>query len=416
MPAMELLLLLLVLLIATRLLGEAAERLGQPSLVGELLAGVLLGFLAAMFAGDLGLANGGRLEVPRAIVDIAIFFLMFLAGLEMRPGEILESSRASFIVALGGLLVPLGLGFLIGWYFLPDSPVKDIQSLFIGTALAITAVPVSVRMLMDLGRLHTRFGEIIVSAAIFDDVLGLILLAILTSMVGTGEPPAPESLLVLGGQVLLFLGVVSLIGAYVYPPVLRAVSRFKSGEPVLAMLLIFALSFSVLAEILGMHFIVGAFAAGLFFSKTTIGAEAYARAKEQTAGVTTAFLAPIFFASIGLRAELEAVAVVPVFTAILVVAAFLGKMIGAGLPAFASGLPVRDAASVGAGMSGRGAVELIIADIALSAGLFSLPDPPPPVVASLFSAIVAMALVTTLLTPIMLRAISAHHSTEKKPR
>ncbi|MDJ0947649.1 MAG: cation:proton antiporter [Alphaproteobacteria bacterium] len=401
---MEFLAVLLILLIATRFCGEIATRLGQPVMVGELLAGVAIGALAQQFTAAVpALLIGAHDNSLRHVIDLAICFLMLLAGIEMRPREIADASGTSLAVALGGVAVPMALGVALGWLSLPESPVKLVQCLFLGTALSITAVPVAIKILMDLGALHTRTGEVIVSAAIFDDIFGLALLATLTAFMRTGELPGVDGLVLLGANVLLFFAVVTVMGLYVFPWAGRVSKRLQEPEGALGLLLIAALSYAVLAELLGMHFILGAFAAGLFFGRHTVDPDTYDSVRLKVSGITSGFMAPIFFASIGLRVDLSAAIHVPVFTAVLIGAAMLGKLVGAGLPAFWCGLKPREAACVGAGMSVRGAVELIVADVALEAGLFALPDPPPPVVAHLFSAVVLMAMVTTIVAPMFLR-------------
>ena len=401
---MEIIGFLLVLLIVTRLFGEMAVRLGQPAMVGELMSGIFLGFLVAQLVGD-----GSKIQAMAgsdaflAVTSLGAFFLMLQAGLEMRPSQIARASKVAAIVAVGGFLLPLAFGFALGWVFLPDSSFKIAQCLFLGTALAITAVAVSVKMLMDLGRLKSRFGEIIVSAAIFDDVLGLILLAVLTALIGTGNLPSPAGLALLVGKVALFFAISTVIGVYVYPIAGKLMRWMREPEAELGALLIAALGFSLLAEALGMHFIIGAFLAGLFFGRRTIDPKTYEDVKSKISGITSGFLAPIFFAAIGFQADLQAFSVAPLFVLVLVALAFVGKLAGAGLAARTAGLSSRESACVGIGMSSRGAVELVIADLALKAGLFAVPDPPPPIIAHLFSAVVFMAVVTTLVSPIMLK-------------
>jgi Kef-type K+ transport system membrane component KefB len=302
------------------------------------------------------------------------------------------------------MFLPLGLGTGVAWIFLPGSDYKVAQALFVGTALAITAVPVAIRVLMDLDLLQTRLGKVIVSAAVFDDILSLILLAGLTALIRTGGLPSAPELLLLLGKVALFFVVVTLVGNYLLPLGGRFVRRFvKVEELELSYLLIVAFAFSVLAEALAMHFIVGAFVAGLFFGRQTIDEEVYDDVKRKLSGLTSGFLAPLFFASIGLHLDLSALSAVPFFVAILVLIAFFSKLAGGALPARALGFSWRDASALGTAMSARGAVELIIAGIALRAGLFQHPDPQPPVVAHLFSSIVIVAITTTVLVPVALR-------------
>ncbi len=403
---MEILYVLLVLLVITRAFGEVSARMGQPALVGELLAGIALGAVIRFSPSSFPIMHDiADNQVFTAITDLGIFFLMLMAGLEMRPRQLAEKSKASILVALGGLIVPLLTGFAIGWWFLPQSDVRLAQALFIGTALAITAVPVAAKVLMDLGKLDSTAGKMIVSAAIVDDILGLLLLAVLTAVIRTGEMPGAAGLAWLAGQIMLFLVIVMAVGLYVLPRLERAFKRSMSEEFEFSMLVVVALGFAVLAEALHMHFILGAFAAGLFFTKRTMPADLFKGVQQRTSGITNGFLAPIFFASIGLHLDLVAFTHTPGFLTILIVAAVGSKLIGAGLPTYWLGESSRDALIVGVGMSGRGAVELIIADIALRAGLFSQPDPTPAIVVNLFSAIVIMAVVTTLMTPVGLRLI-----------
>jgi len=161
----------------------------------------------------------------------------------------------------------------------------------------------------------------------------------------------------------------------------------------------------LLADALGMHFIIGAFFAGLFFVRSTVDQKVYERIREGLKTFTHGLFGPIFFASIGMHLDLRAATDIPMIVFLLVVIAFLGKLVGAGLPALWSGFSRRESLGIGVGMSARGAVELVIADIALRAGLFTQPDPTPPVVAYLFSAVVIMALATTLVAPLLLRRL-----------
>ena len=408
---MEIFYILLILLVITRALGEVAVRLGQPALVGELLAGIALGAVIRFSPSSFPVMHAiPDNEVFTAITDLGIFFLMLMTGLEMRPKEVAEKSKGAMFIALGGLIIPLLVGFLLGWLFLPQSNVRLAQALFIGTALAITAVPVAAKVLMDMDKLRSTAGKMIVSAAIVDDILGLLLLAVLTAVIRTGEMPDPTGLLLLGGQIILFMAIVTTIGLYILPHLERVFHRSMSEEFEFSILLVVAFGFAVLAEALHMHFILGAFAAGLFFTKRTMDTDVFKGVQSRISGITTGFLAPVFFASIGLHLDVTAFTSIPMFLVVLIVAAIFCKLIGAGLPAYWIGLSGKDSMIVGIGMSGRGAVELIVADIALRAGLFSHPDPTPALVANLFSAIVIMAVVTTLMTPIGLRMIVSRES------
>lgn len=403
---MEILYILLVLLLVTRAFGEVAARLGQPPLVGELIAGIVLGLVVRRFSGTFpilaGLPND---DVFRSITDLGIFFLMLLAGVEMRPRELAETSVKAVFVAIGGMLVPFAAGFAAGWSIVPDSSYRVAQCIFIATALSITAVPVVVRALKDIGQQDTPMGRMIISAAVFDDIFSLVLLAILTAVIRTGEFPDVAHLFGLILNILVFFAVSLFVGLFVFPRVGRLVIRLKAGELEFSGLLVAAMAYAVLAEALQLHFIVGAFLAGVFFGRQTMGDEPYNDVKAKVSGLTTGFLGPVFFASIGLHLDLSALTSIPGLLLLFIVLALVAKLIGAGIPAYALGLPWREATGVGVGMSARGAVELIIADVAMRAGLFQHPSPAPPEVEHLFSVIVIVAIATTLFAPLLLQAL-----------
>lgn len=395
---------ILVLLVVTRACGELAVRVRQPALVGELIAGIGLGIVVANNAETFPiLSHVGENEAFNAIVNLGIFFLMLLAGLELEPRKFAEASARAITVAVSGFLVPLSLGFGLGWLFLPESTLKVAQCLFLGTTLAITAVPVTVKVLMDLGKLGSPAGQMIVSAAVLDDVLSLVLLAILIAVVRTGAFPDANELAFLVLKIATFFAITVGLGVFVAPQVGGMLTRAKINEFEFSALIIAALTFALLAERLGLHFALGAFIAGLFFDRRATNNQMFIAVKNRVSGITLGFLAPIFFGSIGMNLKLGALLGAPLFVALLIAVAIFGKLFGAGVAALTLGMSGRDAMSVGLGMSGRGAVELIVADIALRAGLFSVPTPPPPVIANLFSAVVIMAVATTLFTPVALR-------------
>jgi Kef-type K+ transport system membrane component KefB len=403
---MEMLYVLLVLLLVTRLFGELAVRVGQPVLVGELISGITLGVLTQHFSGTFPvLANLPENEIFDFVTNLAMFFLMLLAGTEMRPRDLAGSSGAAVFVAAGGLALPMALGFALGWVVLPNSQLKLAQSLFLATALAITAVPVTVKVLLDLRQLQTRLGQTIVSAAVFDDILSLLLLAILTAVIETGGFPEVRTVLAVLGEVSVFFVVTLIVGRYIFPWAGRLVKGARADEFGFSALLIGALGLALLAEALGMHFIIGAFAGGLFFVRQTIDDKVYEAVQARLSGITSGFLAPLFFASIGMHLELGAATTIPGFLGALILIAFFGKLLGSAVPAYWRGFPPREAVAVGVGMSARGAVELIIADIALRAGLFLQPEPVPAIIEHMFSAVVIMALATTLLTPPILKQV-----------
>jgi len=406
---MDILYLILVLLVVTRAFAELAERVNLPAIVGELTAGVALGLLLATMQDAWPvLWSAAQSETYDSIVKLGMFFLMLLAGIRMEPLDFARTSKSAIFVAIGGMILPVSAGILLGVALLPESSLKVVQSLFLGTALAITAVPVAVRIFLDLGELDTRVGKTVIAAALWDDLISLFLLAFLIAVMSNGADVFDTSeALLLVGKVILFFAITIPFGLFVFPFVSRYFKYLRFPEVDFSMLLIAALAYATFAERMDLHFIIGAFLAGMFFHPGMVPQDIYTRVEEQMSGITRGFLAPIFFVSVGLHLDFSALAATPVFVVVLILIALLSKFVGAGLPAYWVGLSKLEALMVGVGMSGRGAVELIVAGVALQAGLFLQPSPPPPIVASLYSAIVIMALVTTVLTPLFLRRLIA---------
>ena len=389
----------------TRVFAELAERVNLPAIVGELVAGVALGMFLLQFSDALPvLWSATQGEAYESLVSLGMFFLMLLAGIFMEPLDFARTSKTAVLIAIGGIIVPVGAGLLLGFAVIPESPFKLVQSLFLGTALAITAVPVTMRIFMDLGQLHSRAGKAVVAAALWDDLLSLFLLAVLLAAIVQIETGTFESaaILLLLGKVLLFFAVTIPVGLYVFPLIGRHLKHLHFPEVDFSMMLIASLAYAVFAETMQLHFILGAFLAGMFFHPGVVNAEIYHRVEQQMSGITRGFLAPIFFVSVGLHLDFSAIGQVPGFVALLILTAFVTKLVGCGLPAYWVGLSRHESLIIGIGMSGRGAVELIVAGVALQAGLFAKPIPTPVIIDSLFSAIVIMAVVTTILTSIIL--------------
>ena len=406
---MDILYLILVLLVVTRLFGEVAERLNVPAIVGELTAGVALGLLLATFRDSSPvLWESTRSETFDSLVSLGMFFLMLLAGVRMEPLDFARTSRTAIFVALGGMAVPVGMGLVLGAIVLPDSPVKLVQSLFLGVAFAITAVPVAVRIFLDVGLLESRVGKTVIAAALWDDLISLFLLALLVAAItndGVAAYSGSDALMLLG-KVAFFFAVTVPVGLWAFPVLGRYIHYLRFPEIDFSMLMIAALAFATFAERMGLHFIIGAFMAGMFFHPGMIREDIYDRVEKQMSGITRGFLAPLFFVSVGLHLDFSALSSTPGFVVVMILVALFSKFVGAGLPAYWVGLSKPESLMVGVGMSGRGAVELIVAGVALQAGLFLQPSPPPPIVASMYSAVVIMALVTTVLTPLILRRLA----------
>ena len=380
----------------------------MPALVGELVAGIILGFVLQYFQHMTpSIWFAANSDIFNGLAELGMFFLMLLVGIRMEPLDFARSSRSAVFIAVGGMCLPMMIGFAFGQAVLPESDLKNAQALFLGVALAITAVPVAVRIFMDLGALESRVGKAVIAAALWDDVLSLFLMALLLATIGSQAVGSfsLETLLPVFGKVMLFFVITIPIGLYVFPSIIRWFRHLSFPEVDFSMMLIAALAYAVLAELLDLHQIIGAFMAGMFFHPKVVERNVYERVEQQMSGLTRGFLAPIFFVSVGFHLDFSAVGHAPGFVLALTGLALVSKLVGSGIPAYWAGFSRHEALLVGVGMSGRGAVELVIAGIALEAGLFLQPDPPGAIVDSLFSAIVIMAILTTVATPIALRLL-----------
>lgn len=390
-----------------RLCGELGVRLKQMAFLGELLAGVVLILVIShlpdpLYSSFLEIRDGDVLGV---IVNLAILFLMVMAGMEMNVEELSQASKSGAVIAAGGVILPFCLGFGLGWWLIPASSYKFVQSFFLGTSLSITAIPVTTRIFMELGQLNTRLGHMVIGAAVIDDVIGLIMLSVLLGLIKAGQSPSVGYMGLLMLKIGLFFGAVIALGKIAMPQIASRLWQARSAEITFTVVLIFALGLGLLGEYIGLHFAIGAFLAGLFVEETAFGSKAFNEIKERVSGITLGFLGPLFFASAGLHFSLTSIAPAWYFIILVIVAASAGKVLGCGGMARLLGFSGRESLTIGVAMNSRLMVELVIATIALDAGLFSHPVPVPPVVDALFSSVLLMAFTTSVATAVILRRL-----------
>lgn len=391
-----------ILLGTARLLGELAQRLHQPSVLGELLAGVLLGptvlgtlapdLFAYIFppAGPNAIALG-------AITLLSVVLFLLVAGLEVDLSIIGRQGRIAPWVSVSGIVLPFIIGFIAAW-IAPEmlgrhegaSPL--IFALFLATALAISALPVIAKTLMDLDLYRTDFGMIIVSAAVFDDLTGWIIFAIILGLMGTSAGHSNHILTTIL-LTLAFAGFMLTAGRWLIHrslPFLQAYSKRPGG--VLGFALTLALLGAAFTEWIGIHAIFGAFLVGV-----AVGASPHLR--EHTRSVLDKFVssifAPLFFGSIGLRVNFIEHFDLPLVVTIILIAC-LCKLVGGTLGARLGGLPGRDSLAVGFAMNARGAMEIVLGILALQAGIIN---------DRLFVALIIMAIVTSMISGPMIRVL-----------
>jgi len=398
---------LLLLLVLARVFGEVMERFKQPAMIGEILAGVVLGPSMLNFM--------VRNEELKVISELGVFLLVIIAGLEINIRDIVKTSKGrNLATSLLAFFIPIGSGFAVATAF----DLALVPAIFVGLCVAITALPVSVRILMDLGQLKSEVGQRIISVAIFDDVLALTILGVLLDVNNAGD----SSIEVLGLTIALTLGKIVLLIAglvlayrlinkltdrenFIEAQLDKLLNLLRGKESLLAILFAFILIFASLTEAVGLHFIIGAFFASMLLSKELVGAAHFAEFEKTTHGMAMGFLAPIFFAGIGLEFRFSSISEWGLLAAIIGVS-FGSKILGGYLGARFAGLRHRKALTLGIGLNARGIMELVIANIAYREGLIGV---------ELFSIVVIMGVFTTINTPMLLKRSFKWLGSEREP-
>ncbi len=376
-----------LILLFTKLLGLFTRRLQMPQVVGALLAGVILGPAA------LNLLH--ETSFIKQVAELGVIILMFNAGLETNITELRKAGKASFIIALIGVLVPLAGGFGVAYFFnrgdlLTGNTSAFLQNLFIGVILTATSVSISVETLKELGKLDTRVGSAILGAALIDDVLGIIALTVISSFAD-----ASVNIWIVLLKIVLFFAFVGVTGFVFYKLFTLAIRRNnKDLRRYVIVAFVFCLLLAYSAEhFFGVADITGAYFAGLIICNTQ--KSKYIASRFET--LSYILLSPIFFASIGLSVELPTMtANILLFTGILLLVAILTKIIGCGLGARMCGYSGEESLQIGVGMISRGEVALIVANKGGALGLMS---------SVFFGPTIIIVIVTTIVTPILLKLV-----------
>jgi Kef-type K+ transport system membrane component KefB len=384
---------IIIILVAARILGEVFQRIGQPPLVGELLAGLTIGpsiFGLVLPSTDL-----------HVLSNLAVFFLMFLAGLEMDPREIRRSGRSAIVISMIAFFIPLLSGTCASLLF----GLTTVQSLFMGLLLSITAIPVSAMVLMQFGVLNSRLGNTVITAAVVNDIMSLIVLSIILQVAADGGRGQVRlgDLIVSAVYIAVFLGGIFLFdillrktASWLRTKVKPFFKKLQTKEAAFGVLLITAIAISLIAEDIGLHFIIGTFFSGLVIYKGIIGRQNFNKVYGTISAITFGFFAPIFFAVIGIEFNIQLLLnAIPLFLALLGVA-IVTKIAAGYIGAKFVGFSREVSLAIGFLMNGRGMVELVIASIGFSAGVIDM---------TLFSIAVAIGLVTSILAPITSRPL-----------
>ena len=393
---------IVTLVVCGRLVGELMERIRQPAVMGQLIGGMLLGpsVFGAFFPQwqqALFPDTPGQKAMLDAVSQLGILLLLLLTGMETDLSVVRNCRRAAFTVSIAGIAIPFACGVALGQW-LPDSVLPDpghrfITALFLGTALSISSVKIVALVVRELGFLRRTVGQVIVASAIIDDTVGWIIMSVTFGLAlhgGIDVMSVTRSVLGTG----LFLVLSFIIGRPVVFFLIRwANDRFESELPVITLVIAITGGMALITDAIGVHTVLGAFVAGILVGQSPILTR---HIDEQLRGLIVALFMPVFFGTAGLSANLRALTSAELFwlTIGLIVIASIGKFSGAVLGGRIGGLTFAESLAVGSGMNARGSTEVIIASFGLSMGALSQ---------DLFTSIVTMAVVTTMVMPPMLR-------------
>ena len=395
---LQLITLLVIILLAAKVAGYLSTRVGQPSVFGELLIGLILGPSLLNFTGLPFVTDTHINEIITELGEIGVMLLMFLAGLELHLKDLARNTRVSALAGVLGVVVPVGMG--IGFGVLLGMDFN--QSIFLGLTLGATSVSISAQVLIELKQIRSKVGLGLLGAAIFDDVLVILLLSSFVAVLSSSGGATSIALVFV--KMLTFFAFSVAFGLWGLPAISRFIHKLSISQGVTTLAMVVLLFYGIAAELLGgMAAITGAFLAGLMFGRTP----EKSHIEHNVQSMAYAFFVPIFFISIGLSIDLHTVDVHAIWLILGISAiAVVGKMLGAGSGALMAKYNFKEALQLGIGMISRGEVGLIIAKIGLDSGY--LTD-------SLFSSIIAMILVTTVITPPLLRASFAPKSGSQPP-
>lgn len=406
-PSEFLLVAQIVLLIAVgRGLGEIMQRIGQPSVIGELLAGIILGpSLFGWIWPEAQHAIFPKTPEQKAMIDgiaqFGILLLLLLTGMETDLKLVRKIGRAAIAISIAGILVPFACGFALGEFLpdalLPDPQARLVASLFMGTALSISSVKIVAVVVREMNFMRRNVGQIIVATAVIDDTIGWIIIAVIFSLASHGTLDVGSVAKAVLGT-LAFLAVSFTIGRRLVFQLIRwANDNLVSAAAVITVILLLMSVMAMITHLIGVHTVLGAFVAGILVGESPILTR---QIDERLRGLISSFFMPVFFGLAGLSADLSVLRDpnLLMLTGLLVVIASVGKFGGAFVGGTVGGLNARESLALASGMNARGSTEVIIATIGLSIGVLSQ---------NLFTMIVTMAILTTMAMPPMLRAALA---------
>lgn len=396
----DVLLLIALALISARILGYVFDRLKQPAVIGEIIAGIVLGGLGlVIFSGQNFSFLNLTFSLPqlnyssgefKLLAEIGILFLLFISGLQTSLTKLKKMEKPSLFVAVGGIVLPLILGIVVGMFF----GFSQQDSIVIGLILVATSVGVTVRTLMDFHALDSDVGTTILGSAVIDDVLGIILLAFILGI---------DSPIYIGIKIIIFFLIFLYLGLKIVDKILDLGEKIHLPKALLSISLAMFLLFSFFADKSGIAGIIGAFVAGLIIGHTL----KYRKIIDDVQAIGYGFFIPLFFVWVGANLwvgasqDLSSFATIGLLALVIIMVAIIGKIVGCGIGAKLAGMKNRESLQIGVGMIPRMELALIIVSSAISHRIFSSPK----VEHQILAATILLTIVTTLITPFLIKAV-----------
>ncbi|SFM46027.1 cation:proton antiporter [Methanolobus profundi] len=375
---MEALLQILAILFLAKIFSELSERVGLPGMIGEIGAGMFFAF--AMKPDDI--------EVVTFFAELGAIFLLFTAGYrEVHVNDLKAASTKALIPTLTQILFAFGFGFMLGNMF----GFGFTESLFLAVAFSPTSISVVVKTLIDTDYLSSKPGSMMLTSAIFDDVIGIFLLSVVVSVATLNQFPSAEHILGILVNIIIFVIIMILLGWKVFPRLFEQVQKMHTRESIFSFVIIIALLSAYLSEFFGLHAVIGAFFGGVLLSDLPLAK--IETVQKKVSGIAYGFFTPLFFAFIGLTVETEVLYTAGIFTTLVIVLALSGKLIGGFIGTKLVGFGSKDSLIFGIGMMPRAGVELVVIAIGKELGIISN---------EVFSAIVLMVVVSIIVSPILL--------------
>ncbi|SES97341.1 Kef-type K+ transport system, membrane component KefB [Methanococcoides vulcani] len=376
---MEVLFYILLILLLAKVFGELFERVGFPSILGELLSGVVLGtFLIHQES-----------EIITFLAEMGAIFLLFTAGYkEVHLRDLRESSKKASIASISQILVAFSAGFLLGMYF----QFSSLESIFMGVAFSPTSIGVVVRTLIDMDYLSSKPGSMMLSSSILDDIIGIFLLSIVVTMATYDQFPSAVQILFILSKIVAFVAIMLIFRVKFFPTLFAYVHKMHVKESIFAFVIMVALFSAYLAEVFGLHAVIGAFIGGVMISDISHAKIEHVQSK--VTGVAYGLFVPIFFAFIGLSVNIATLQTVGLFSVAVVLLALAGKLIGGFAGGRLIGFDNYDSLIFGVGVMPRAGVELVLISIGKELGIIG---------DEIFSAIVLMVAVSIFISPVLLK-------------